>query len=113
MAIGNAERTDEDEEEFVDYLDEHCTMVYPSDLTKEDISEMIDMVLDHVIAEQRHPFQVIALHVAAPFADQLRCDVLGIDICPCIVPVVVEERLFGEVLVEPCLCVNGRAVIVR
>ena len=48
MAIGNAERTDEDEEEFEDYISEHCTMVYPSDLTKEDISEMIDMVLDHV-----------------------------------------------------------------
>ena len=39
----------EDEiEDITDYIEDHCTMVYPSDLSKEDVSEMIDLVLDHI-----------------------------------------------------------------
>ena len=74
---------------------------------------VVDVVVDHVITEQFHPLLVFAaVHVTAPFADQQGSDVLIVDVCPCVIPVVVQQGLRGEVLVKPCLVINRRTVVV-
>ena len=50
--------------------------------------------------------------MTAPFADQQGSDVLIVDVCPCVIPVVVQQGLRGEVLVKPCLVINRRTVVV-
>ena len=75
---------------------------------------MVDVVFDHVVTEQLHPFLVLsAVHMTAPLTDQQRCDFLIVDVCPCVVPVVVQQGLCGEILVEPGLVVDRGTVVMR
>ena len=75
---------------------------------------VVDVMLGHVCGKQLHPLLVLCtVHEAAPFADQQGSDVILVDICPGAAPVIIQQRFFGEVLVEPCLLVNGRTVVMR
>ena len=75
---------------------------------------VVDVIFNHVVTEQLHPVLVLAvIHVTAPLTDEQRRNVLLVDICPGIAPVIVQQRLRGEVLVEPCLVVDGRTVVMR
>ena len=82
---------------------------------------MVDVVIDHVVTKESHPFEVSrVIHMSAPFADQFRSDIFSIDISPCIVPVVIKQCLCIEqtafrilIEIEPFLSVYGRTVIMR
>ncbi len=74
---------------------------------------MTNMMLNHIIAQQFHPLLVLcAVHITAPLADEKRCNFLSIDICPCIVPIIVEQCLGRKVFLEPFLIINRRTIIV-
>ena len=75
---------------------------------------MVDVVVDHVIPQQCHPFFILsAIHMTAPFANQQRCDVFSVDICPSIIPIVIQQRLFREILIKPSLVINRRTIVMR
>ena len=72
------------------------------------------MMVNHVIPQQFHPLLVLAIvHMTAPFANQQRCNIFGIDICPSIIPIIIQQSLFREILIKPSLVINRRAIIVR
>ena len=72
------------------------------------------MMVDHVIPQQFHPLLILAaVHMTAPFANQQRCNIFGIDICPSIIPIIIQQSLFREILIKPSLVINRRAIIVR
>ena len=74
---------------------------------------VVDVVFDHVIPQQTHPLLVLAsVHVSAPLADQQGRNALVVDVCPGVVPVIIQQGLGGEILVKPGLCINGGAIIV-
>ena len=75
---------------------------------------VVDVVIEHIISKELHPLLILgSVNEAAPLTDKERSYILIVDISPCIVPVIVKESLSSKVLVEPCLRVYGRAVVVR
>ena len=72
------------------------------------------MVVDHVIPQQFHPLLILAIiHMTAPFANQQRCNIFGIDICPSIIPIIIQQSLFREILIKPSLVINRRTIVMR
>jgi hypothetical protein len=52
------------------------------------------IIMDALLSKLFHPFLVcLSIHMASPLTYKFRSDVLRFDICPCIVPVVFEERI--------------------
>ena len=75
---------------------------------------MVDVIVNHIVTQQGHPLLVLAaVHVTAPFADQQGSDVLIVDVCPRVIPVIIQQFLGGKVLVKPRLVVYRRTVVMR
>jgi hypothetical protein len=52
------------------------------------------IIMYALLSKLFHPYQVcLSIHMASPLTYKLRSDVLRFDICPCIVPVVLEKRI--------------------
>ena len=75
---------------------------------------MVYVVVNHIVTKEFHPLLIFStVHMTAPFTNKFRSNIFSIDICPCIIPVIVKESLCSEIFVKPSLSVNRRAVIVR
>ena len=52
------------------------------------------IIMYALLSKLFHPYLVcLSIHMASPLTYKLRSDVLRFDICPCIVPVVLEKRI--------------------
>ena len=51
--------------------------------------------------------------MSAPFTNEQRSNIFVVDINPCIIPVIFKKSFSCEVLIEPCLLINRRAVVMR
>ena len=73
-------------------MDHHITIMDHRHRARTIIIMLIIMYA--LLSKLFHPYLVcLSIHMASPLTYKLRSDVLRFDICPCIVPVVLEKRI--------------------